>query len=300
MLPFLIGGLLGLAVMETAEKVNEANEKARVAKVIADGANNLVRDAKNSMETSHKNMTGTLKELAATKLNIMNGNLNTYADIAGKIRAELAAHGDTKNLRSFDENGLNAKLLDEMKTLSEGAIKMIATPEDASVGTTSLFAINTAATIGCAALFGAPILALPIMMIYTSSKCDEAQAAITDAATQYDRAELYAERCKKSRAAFDAITKHSRQLNLLLIKLNTYFDPAVVRLKNAAQTYGYDYAKYPRDAQMILFNSVVFAETIKNLISISMINKDGSVNGDVRRTLKHGQKLLDQKSGIRM
>ena len=86
MLPLLIGGLLGLAVVETAEKVNEANEKARVAKVIADGANNLVRDAKNSMETSHKNMTGTLKELAATKLNIMNGNLNTYADIAGKIR----------------------------------------------------------------------------------------------------------------------------------------------------------------------------------------------------------------------
>lgn len=119
MIPVL---LAGAAAIWGINNLDEAERKTRQASDINKEAAKISDAAYNRVKNSHGNMTDTLIELGRTKQNLMNGNIQTIADIMSKIYKKVKIDHDTQGLRELQEGGITELGLGEFKAMTQKAV----------------------------------------------------------------------------------------------------------------------------------------------------------------------------------
>lgn len=271
--------------------INKAEAYSEAANELNTEAVQIVNDANRNLEISHKAMTGTLVELGKTKKDILTKNIIPTVKIMGGLYKNLKLNRDTQGLRELEDAGFKEKFLSEVQEISESALALSNTKKVTAAD--NLYFISMGVLGGTAILN--PLLAipaLPAVLLYSSSKADEAETEFYKAATRLDEARYHSERCKNSCALFKAITERGKQINGLLLNLKNYFDSSLAQLQTVVNRYSYNYSYYSKEAKIVVFFNWQIAQTVKIIIDTSMICEDGSLNIEMEQPLEMGTKTL--------
>ena len=285
MVPLLLGG----AALWGVSNMADAEDKARNANMINSQAAQIAERANRQVTNAHANMTQTLDKLGETKMDIMSGNISTVAGIMTTINNKIKMNRDTKGLRELENGGINNMMVAEMQDLSDKAIKIQQTPEFRSGGMGSFCAVGA---LGGAVL-GLGAIAAPAMLIYSFMKSDEAEAALYEAKTRLDEARYYEQRSQNICSLFNAIARRGEQMHSLLTHLDTYFDSAVMQLKNAVRRGGYIWSDYGEEEKAIIFYTFQIAQTVKTIVDTSMIQEDWSISPEIEQPIQIGEQTLN-------
>ncbi len=127
----------------------------------------------------------------------------------------------------------------------------------------------------------APILAVGGMML--ASKAAEAKEV---AASNLIKAKAEAEQCKTAMVATNGITRRFEEINNILERLNahflTNFLPGMQELVAAKN----DFNEFSESDQKGLFMTMSLAQTIKSLMEVPILDKNGTLTADSAHKLK--------------
>lgn len=297
MIPVLFGGAIGWVIgSKIGENIARTEAYSETANEINSEAAKIVNEANGCLKSSHANMTDALTTLGTTKTKIMAGNITATIEVMSKLHKNARINHDTVGVRELEEAGFRQNMVVEVEKISNHAAALTKIEEVDGATTLNLVSVGVYGF----GIFVNPIFAipaLPALLLYSSSKSDEAEAEMYKAATRLEEAHYHEERCKSSCALFNAIARRGRQIDKLLVGLNRYFDDSVKNLNAVTRYQGFEYRAYPKDARVVVFYNWQIAQTVKAIIDTSMISEDGSLNAEIDSPLEVGYKTLRLLSG---
>ena len=292
MIPVLVGAGVGWWLgNKIGNNINKAEAYSEAANDLNNEAVQIVNAANRNLEISHKAMTGTLIELGKTKKDILTKNIVPTVNIMSGLYKNVKLNRDTRGLRELEDAGFKEKFLSEVQEISKSALALSNNKKVTAADNLSLISFGV---LGGAAILN-PLLtipALPAVLLYSSSKADEAETEFYKAATRLDEARYHSECCKNSCALFKAITERGEQINSLLLNLNHYFDFSLAQFQTVVNRYSYEYRYYSEEAKTVVFFNWQIAQTVKIIIDTSIICEDGSLNVEMEQPLEIGTKTL--------
>ncbi len=271
--------------------INKAEAYSEAANELNTEAVKMLNEANRNLENSHNEMTHSLLKLGKTKKDILIKNIIPTVNIMSGLYKNVKLNRDTRGLRELEDAGFKETMLAEVKEISESALAL---SNNTTVDTAENLSLISMGVLGGAAILN-PLLAipaLPAVLLYSSSKADEAETEFYKAATKLDKARCHAERCKNSCTLFNAITKRGKQINYLLLNLNRYFDDSIAQLQKVVNFHSYAYRYYSAESKAAVFYNWQIAQTVKIIIDTSMICEDGSLNVEMEQPLEIGNKTL--------
>ena len=102
--------------------------------------------------------------------------------------------------------------------------------------------------------------------------------------------ELYAAKNNKDKALkyqaeiatiileLNGIIEYAEQITELLILLKRYFDKYLSKFEAVTDFEGYDFSKFNEEQKKIVYTNALLAKTIKNILEINLLTKDGKLN----------------------
>lgn len=290
MIPALIAFAAGYMIGDSVVSMSKASAYSDYAKELDTEAVALVDKVNDRVNSTKKDMLVALDTLGKTKIALMSGNIMKIAEAMTKVHNNFKLNNDTEGLRELRAKGFRQSVLSEVTEYSNKALALI-NAESKCSRTSEIEAYGTGLVGGAVIALGY-ITASPFLFLYARSKVEDAEAAIYEAATKLEQAQVYVEKMENVRELFKAIDSRARQLNHILIGLNRHLDPAVAEVSLTQKTFGNNLRNYPLAERHNLFFAWQLTQTIKIIIDTSMIKEDWSLNPDMDRPLSNGQTVL--------
>lgn len=137
------------------------------------------------------------------------------------------------------------------------------------------------------------LVAGPALAIGGSMLASQAKTALNDAYSNYDKARAFRVQAKNIGVALKGICVRAEQLTVLLNKLDNYFIPTVLAMKNTITTSGTEWQTYSDKQKKDIYKSVQLAQTIKIILDASLLKEDGTLNDVTETVLNNGNKYLE-------
>lgn len=308
--PLIIAGLGGVGVgkgVKAAVDNSKAKDTERRARSIAD-------DAKEELEDSKRNFNDALERYGEAKLKAVDKHLRCFIDTFGQIKnVEFASgeHIDDLSKVSITEDELkdisrdvslvSAVVSGGIAGLGGGALAAFGAFKGtmllASAGTgTAISALSgVAATNATLAWLGGGTLAAggggmaagamvlgvmaagPALLIFGSILGANAKKRLNDAMSNFEQAKTVV-------AELSVLTEKLRQMlaSVLLClavldKFSGKMRRANKRLVELLEASGTDYHHYTEDEKTLVFAAVKFAQVLKMIIDLPLLNEDGEL-----------------------
>lgn len=308
--PLIIAGLGAVGVgkgVKAAVDNSEAKDTERRARSIAD-------DAKEELEGSKKNFNDALERYGEAKLNAVDKHLRCFIDTFGQIKnVEFASgeHIDDLSKVSITEDELrdisrDVSIVSEavsggiaglgggalaafgayngtMLLASAGTGTAISTLSGAAATNATLAWLGggTLAAGGGGMAAGAMVLGVmaagPALLIFGSILGANAKKRLNDAMSNLEQA-------KTIKAELSVLTEKLRQMlaSVLLClavldKFSGKMRRANKRLVELLEESGTDYRHYTEDEKTLVFAAVKFAQVLKMIIDLPLLNEDGEL-----------------------
>lgn len=276
-----------------AEDLIRADDYAQVANEFYEQKVNMLITANESLQEAQQEMAEALKRLGKRKKDVLFGSINEFTQIMTTLGKKLKLNHDTQGLKELESFGFSETMFKEVQENSAKWLKLSANLEETEVAN-YLFPIAFGA-LGATTALGLSV-ALPIsplVLLYSSSKADEAETEFYRARQKLEEAKVHFESCSNQNALMRAITFRARQIDNLLEGLNSYFERSVARVKEIVREDGYNYRSYGHEKQNQIFIALQIVQTVKAVIDSSMFFEDGRFNSDSYPELETGEKMLN-------
>lgn len=313
-MPLLVPVIVGVSGAIGVRKGIKAAFNNRDAKDINSKAKSIANNTQNDLEKSKESLKNSLESYGEKKLSSINTHLRTFVDTFGQIKNVEFASGE--NIDDLSKVALTeGELKDITDTVSiigdtlsggfaglgGGAITAFGAYNGtmllASAGTgTAISTLNgAAATNATLAWLGGGTLASgglgvaggtiilgvmaagPALLIFGSIYGATAKKNLNDAMSNLEKA-------NKFKAEFSIIIEKLRQMfesvNLcysILDKFSGKMRRANKGLINLIEKSGSDYNKYSEDEKKMVFVSVKFAQVLKMIIDLPLLNEEGEL-----------------------
>lgn len=302
MLPIIIGAAAGLFVgKKMGEKMGEdlirTEKYAKAANEIYAKTSEILNTTNASLHEAQNKMVETLRILGERKKYLMLGSISEMAQLMIKLGKKLKLNHDTQGFKELESAGFNTPMFEEVEKSSAKLIAL-SNPQETDVAD-SLLSVTIGA-IGVTGILGGLIAfpLSPLVMLYTSSKADEAEAEFYKAQQKFDEAKVYFEHCGNQSALLRAITLRAKQIDKLLKGLDFYFSRSVNRVQEIILENGYEYRNYSKEDKNQIFIALQLMQTVKAIIDTSMFFEDGSFKGNDDLQLETGEKVLKLLNSI--
>lgn len=322
-LPLLIPVAVGVAGLFGVGKGIKAAVDNSDANDINDEAEYIIRTADRKLADAKDNTKNTLATFGEAKLSAYKSNLHKFVTAYSKLKnVNLSETAGTKELiaQDFPKEALkemekSCNLAMEAFTGSGAALgggALIAfgayngTMLLASAGTgTAIASLSGAAAtnatlawLGGGALSagglgvagGAMVLgtlvAGPALLIFGGIVGAKAEKKLYEAKSNRVKAKEYREEVLLITTKLDQITTAVVFSMEVLSKLRTASRRATNKMEKTIGQYGVDWNDFPRDAKETVLKSVKFAQLLKAMIDIPLLNKDGDIEEQSREKIE--------------
>lgn len=323
-LPLLIPIAMGIGGLIGAGKGVKAAVDNSDAKDINSRARRIANDAQNELEQSKENLNSAFEQYGEKKLTVIDTHLRTFVDIFGQIKnMEFASgeniddlskvaitEGELKDITSAVSivgdtlsggiTGLGGAALaafgaynGTMLLASAGTGTAISTLSGVAATNATLAWLGggTLASGGLGVAGGTMVLGVmaagPALLIFGSILGAKAQKNLNDAMSNLEEA-------KKIEAEFSVITEKLRQIfesvklcYSVLDKFSGKMRRSNKKLSDLLEESGSDYSKYTEDEKKMVFASVKFAQVLKMIIDLPLLNGDGELIEESMRKISN-------------
>ena len=269
----MIPVLLGAAAIFGAGKMIGAHSDNQEAKETNAQATRIANSARNKAVSANEKMNRTLDQLGRTETKLMRGNISDFVKMMSGIYDEFEYRRNKTGLEMLEEMGFQRKVVEEMKKLTTAMSKFNSNPQLGSGDE-----VTSGTKLGLMGVGSLLLGGVVGMAIYGIMRSNEAEAALYEARTRLDKANLFRERCEGLCAFFDAVSNRTNKVNRLVDNLNSYLTPALDNMRKIVSRNGYDFSRYSEEDQIGVFYAYQITQTIKNLIEAPIIQNDGTLN----------------------
>lgn len=322
-IPFILGGAALLAAGFGAKKGYDAYSDYSDSNEINTEAESILDKALNDLGKTRKEAQTQLEALGKTKFSVYEKSLIPFVEAYKQIQnidfdeSKLWATGSLAPVTNEQMDDIKVASMNVQNMLTGGVTSVgagglagmaaygsVGLLAKASTGTAIASLGGAAATNATLAWLGggslaaggfgmaggmavlggivtAPILAVGGMML--ASKAAEAKEI---SASNLVKAKAEAEQCKTAMVATKGITRRFEEINNILERLNahflTNFLPGMQELVAAKN----DFNEFSESDQKGLFMTMSLAQTIKSLMEVPILDKNGTLTADSVHTLK--------------
>jgi len=353
-IPFIAGAIIAAGAAIGAKKAYDAKSDYELAKTYNENSAKLVENTNKNIEAAKEKTNNSLQNLGKTKLNILSGSVYQFVECFEKFKKMNITEGDgidelrkiNADTESFGELRMASI---EAKTMISGGIAALGGGALVAIGTYGAVisgiggaTASTGAVIGTLAgvaaknatlawlgggalsaggfgiaggtlvlggLVAAPALA--IGGIFAAKKADE---AYWESREKYEEAKTYAEQGENVVSNLNAIVSISNQMNNILIKLNSAFEPQVNKMKfivseceNRIKSGNkITWNDFSVEDKKIIAACAETAKTIKIVLDTAILNENGELQKAAKQCVKMNfaqefnstglQKALNQSS----
>lgn len=334
LIPIILGGASIAAAAHGVKKgvdakndMDAAKSMSRKAQNIADSAEKMVKEAKESAQNAIEN-------LGKQKIIILSGSINDFVKNFEKIKhMDLENSPGLDELRNFNPQSPEFKQLKEASFEAKdiavngigalgggallafgtynvvmgglGGLLVTATTGTALSSLTGVAATNatlawlgggalTAGGLGMAggmAVLGG-LVAGPALALGGSMLAKQADKAYWDAKSNLDKAKEFEEQAKNIKSVLEAIQRRAEQLKGLLIGLDMPFTSLVADLRSIIYECGTDYRTYTQNDKQQIYKCAQLAKMIKTVLDTSLLNEDGNLTKESENSYNNGQMFL--------
>lgn len=328
-LPFILAGVAILAGGYGIKKGVDAKSDFDTAENINNEAKNIFDIAKKGLEIDRKMAQEVIEKLGKSKFSTYKNNLIPFVETFSKIKNidfKDECFKDNFSLNDLDKQDILKvqEVAFKMKEIIGGGITALGSGglaglatyggvgmlASASTGTAIAGLSGAAATnatlawLGGGALsaggFGIAggtavlggIVAGPVLAIGGMMLASKAEAAKHDAYTNRNQAKVAAEQMKSASLVTRTIKRKFKQVNDLLITLNSTFCPLLSFLCQLVDRSS-DYSSYTINERKGIMMAAILAKTIKNLLETPLLDENGLVTNTSNIMIDETTKTLD-------
>lgn len=137
-------------------------------------------------------------------------------------------------------------------------------------------------------LVAGPFLAVTGLVVGAKARAhrDKAYSNLCDA-------RAFKEDANNVRVACNAIRMRANLFENLLIKLDSYFEPALYEFRRIVNTTGTDYSKYSMEERKTVAASLSLVSAIKAVIDTPILSEDGALTKESEQTVDEMQKKIE-------
>ncbi len=310
----LVAGLFGVKKgLDAKEDFDDAKKYNRKAK-------NAYEEANKELENARDNAQKSLETLGKLKFELYRDSIFPFIEAYDKIdglekKKFFTAEGElskVEQIAQMKENSLELKEIvgGGITSLGAGGLAGLASygsvgliGATASTGTAIGGLSGVAATNATLAWLGGGTLATggfgmaggvavlggivagPVLAVGGMMLSSKAEAAKEDARANYAQAKLAVEEMKSATVVTMGIEKRFDELSHILTKLDKLFKPLLYSLVHLSNT-NTDSATYTKKEDDIIDNSTMFAISIKNLLEIQVLDKNGNLTQESKKIIK--------------
>ena len=308
LIPYILGGIGLFGAGETISSCIDSSDAEDINK----SAKDIIKDSGINLENARKQCNQALKAHGEQKLYTLNTSLDTFVKYFKIIKnVELVESEELMNLSIKDFNTQVAEM-EETCSLASSAAKGIFTglgtgglvAYGAYSGTMALGAAGTGAAIsglsgiaatnatfawlgggtltagGGGVALGITVLGMavagPALLIFGSILGAEAEKKLNEAKSNKEKAMQYAEAVSTIILKLLGITNLTELAGKLLLELSKKLHISTEKMiKESMIIHGYDFSKYPREAKNNVFIAVKYAQLLKTVIDLPIIDSSG-------------------------
>ncbi len=308
-LPFIIGAAVVAAGWGAKKSIDAKNDFAKATEY-QDRAKRVFEEASNKLDNSRKETNQAFENLGRTKLKV-SPTLKEWVDLFKQIK-----HIEVQDIGIKDFNISMEKDILELKditikleeiagagaaSLTSGALAGLGayggamTFGAASTGTAIGSLSGVAATNATLAWFGGGSLAAggagmaggaavlggvvagPVILVAGMIAASKAEKARADAYSNLKDAELKAEEINVARLMVDDMKVFASSVSSSLVKLESAL-LSITNMLYLIVRLSRDYRTYPPYSQSVVYQSAIIAKALKDIFSLSILTKEGSLN----------------------
>ncbi len=329
-LPVLfVGAVAALGAAKGVKQTTRATVDNYHAKMINQNANEIVEDAKEIVNVKRDITSKTLNSVGEIKLSILNGTIGEFLDTFTKIKnvdfseteglyelnkiavdkASFTELGEMRNFAASVAGGMVAGAAGGALT-ALGAYGAAGALGAASTGTALSALSGAAAHNATLAFFGGGslaaggfgmaggtvilggIVAAPALLVLGHIASVKASQNLNQAMINKSEAEEIAAQLNTVADKCYAVSRRASMIYNLLARLDSFFLPLVLKLKNVVEIEGTDYTLYSPEAKKTVASAASVAVTIKSVLDTPILTDDGELTEESKQLPGLEKKLL--------
>lgn len=325
---FTVGGA---GLVSHAKAISDSSD----ADSVNENATDLVNSSKDKVTKYRNAANSALKQVGEEKITILNTSIKDFLDVFkqikevnyqtsielnenGKLRIDEKSFGQLRELESFANSFTKAaltgniggalaafgakSLVEKFAAASTGTAISELTGIAASNATLSYLGGGSLATGGLGIAGGQAILGgfavAPALLVSGIISSAKAEKKLEDAKSNMAKARKFAADADTVCLQCDAITRRAYMIYSVLAQLDAYFLPLSMKMKKIVASEGNDYTQYMLESQNIVASTVSVACTIKAVLDVALLNKDGSVTDESAKIVDNINKEQLAKANI--
>lgn len=328
-LPFILAAVGVAAGAYGIKRGLDAKENMDKAKEVTQSAQKIADKAKYKLECSQEDTRDAIVSLGKKKIEVLGSTVKEFVDNYGKIKninlKEIAGIEELKHLNLTKENFRELKDASfEAGNLASGGIASVAGGTLMAYGSYSAVALLGTASTGTAigglsgvaatnatlAWLGGGSLAAggfgvaggmmvlgglvagPALAIGGSIFASQAEKALNDAESNYDKAKLFEMKTRKICTTLKGIATRAEKIEEVLESLDEYLAEYVDEMKGIIIGVGTDWNEYDQDEKHTIFKCAMIAQAEKKLLDTSLLSDNGELTETSRLVLQDAKKFL--------
>ena len=330
-IPLILGGIAVIAGMAGAKKAYDAHEINQQANRINEKANDLIKRWKGKVDKSREKTDTALKDYGQYKLDVWTKTMKDFAETFGQIHnidfsdrhdlSEFSNFVDTQEtLQEFKDRSIEFKDVALGLTgagaagglTALGAYSAVGLLASASTGTAIGTLSGVAATNATLAWLGGGSLAAgglgiaggtavlggliagPALLVLGLTMGNKAEQNLEEAKENKAKAKAIKEELKTVVNKCDNITKMTILFHETAHKLGDgLLKTLTLHMGTIIEKYGTDFRDYPENCKEIVAMALKTALTLKTLLDVSILEKDGSINSDAEHAANEAEGFIE-------
>lgn len=325
-LPFIAVVVIAVSVGAGAKKGYDAYKDSSEAKKINKRAEDVFDESQKSLDNQRKKTNSDIKEFGEYKIKTFNSVLLRYFNIFEKIKNIEFENSVSKDddfvvyMKEFEK--LKTDVLNIKNVIGGGVASLVGGAlagfgayggvgllATASTGTAISTLSGAAATNATLAWLGGGSLASgglgvaggtmvlgglvtgPALAVAVWVMASSAEKAKNDAYTNLNKARAIEESNKTIILQLEEVSRISDRLKNTIEKLVFYFNTMINNL-DALVGKNDNYKAYDEKEKTLVHHSLLMAQSIKNLISVPLMDEKGEIEKEARKTRKKAERML--------
>lgn len=327
-IPIIFGVIAAVTGAAGAAKGVKGAIDTKEANDVQERAERILNNAKNRMERTRKSTTTSIEELGKTKLKAYGEEIKKFVEVFSKIKnVDLK---ESEGINELKKINITEETLNEMRDTAMGATDILGSGI-AGIGAGVLLgwgtyggvmALGTASTgaaigglsgaaatnatlawlgggalaaggggmaLGTAVLGG--IIAGPALLVAGGIFGAKAKEKLNNAYSNLSEAKSIDSEIKSAEAELTVIKNNANQLNELIKKLTKLLEQANYALCMVVNNE-YDWRKLSKAEKNTVIVAMKTAQTLKTIIDIPLLTKDGVLTKDIKDILSREDSVL--------
>ncbi len=311
--PIILGAIAaGAALYGAAKGINAAMDHTD-ASDLNDAAKSLVDNANRKLEAQRDTTNDVITDYGTRKLRAFNGAIADFIENFERLKnVELIHPPELEKLKIDNSDSTLSGLRNDYQALKDaglglgaglgggaalafGAYNGTMMLAAASTGTAISSLTGVAATNATLAWLGGGsltagglgmaggmwvlggIVAGPALAIFGHIMGDKGEAALNNARTNQVQAQAVKDEVELMIGKLQAIEQVSSLANMTFSRISSRLRHSVRDLRNVIDSNGNNYSEYPQDCREVVFRAVKFAQLIKVMIDMPILDLNGNL-----------------------